>query len=131
MKTTLVDIIILSLLGLEYIGFGLVGLINPLMAANWVGFGLNELISFSELRANYSFFLLLGILSFIAIFKRELQKLTFTIFVFLCGSYVIGRILSVILDGVPDRTLWIIIGVDLTVFLLALWRLNAIGSRPQ
>jgi len=39
--------------------------------------------------------------------------------------------LSVILDGVPDRTLWIIIGVDLTVFLLALWRLNAIGSRPQ
>ena len=101
------------------------------MAANWVGFGLNELISFSELRANYSFFVLLGILSFIAIFKRELQKLTFTIFVYLCGSYVVGRILSVILDGVPDRTLWIIIGVDLTVFLLALWRLNAIGSRPQ
>jgi hypothetical protein len=73
----------------------------------------------------------LGILSFIAIFKRELQKLTYTIFVFLCGSYVVGRILSVILDGVPDRTLWIVIVVDLAVFLLALWRLNAIGSRSQ
>ena len=126
-----VDTIILALLGLEYIGFGLLGLIDPLRVANLVGFGLNELISFSEIRANYSFFTLIGILAFVAIFKNEIQRLTYLIYAFLCGSYVVGRILSIILDGVPDRTLWIVIVVALTVFLLAFWRLKIIDSKPQ
>ena len=51
-QKSIVDTIILALLGLEYIGFGLLGLIDPLSVSTMVGFGLNELISFSEIRAN-------------------------------------------------------------------------------
>jgi len=130
-QKSIVDTIILALLGLEYVGFGLLGLIDPLSVSTMVGFGLNELISFSEIRANYSFFTLIGILAFVAIFKNEIQRLTYLIYAFLCGSYVVGRILSIILDGVPDRTLWIVIVVELIVFILALWRLNAIGSNSS
>ena len=130
-QKNIVDTIILVLLGLEYIGFGLLGLIDPLSVSKMVGFGLNELISFSEIRANYGFFALIGILAFVAIFKNEIQRLTYSIYAFLCGSYLVGRILSIILDGSPDRTLWIVIVAELIVFILALWRLNAIGSRMQ
>jgi len=130
-QKNIVDTIILTLLGLEYIGFGLLGLIDPLSISGMVGFGLNELISFSEIRANYGFFTLIGILAFVAIFKNEIQRLTYLIYAFLCGSQLFGRILSIILDGSPDRTLWIVIVAELIVFILALWRLNPIGSRTQ
>ena len=130
-QKSIVDKIILTLLGLEYIGFGLLGLIDPISVSTMVGFGLNELISFSEIRAVYSFYALIGILAFVAIFKNEIQRLTYLIYAFLCGSYLVGRILSIILDGSPDRTLWIVIVAELIVFILALWRLNAIGSRMQ
>ena len=130
-QKSIVDKIILTLLGLEYIGFGLLGLIDPISVSTMVGFGLNELISFSEIRAVYSFYALIGILAFVAIFKNEIQRLTYLIYAFLCGSYLVGRILSIILDGSPDRTLWIVILAELIVFILALWRLNVIGSRPQ
>ena len=130
-QKNIVDTIILVLLGLEYIGFRLLGLIDPLSVSKMVGFGLNELISFSEIRAVYSFYALIGILAFVAIFKNEIRRLTYLIYAFLCGSYLVGRILSIILDGSPDRTLWIVIVAELIVFILALWRLNAIGSRMQ
>ena len=59
-QKSIVDKIILTLLGLEYIGFGLLGLIDPISVSTMVGFGLNELISFSEIRAVYSFYDLIG-----------------------------------------------------------------------
>ena len=54
-QKSIVDKIILTLLGLEYIGFGLLGLIDPISVSTMVGFGLNELISFSELKRFFKF----------------------------------------------------------------------------
>ena len=39
------------------------GLISPLTVSGLVGFSLNELSSFSEVRAHYSLFLLIGLLA--------------------------------------------------------------------
>ena len=67
MKNSMIDTVLLTLIGLEYLGFGLIGLVNPNSAAALVGFSLNELISLSEIRANYSFFVLLGLMSLISL----------------------------------------------------------------
>ena len=75
----MIDKFILIIFGIEYLGFGLLGLIDPLSAASLVGFSLNELISLSEIRANYSFFCFIGLLSFVSLFKRNLIPLTYLI----------------------------------------------------
>ena len=123
MKNSMIDTVLLTLIGLEYLGFGLIGLINPNSAATLVGFTLNELISLSEIRANYSFFVLLGLMSLISLYKKSLQKITYLIVALLCGCYVFGRIVSIVADGIPDtRTLWMVFAVDLAVFVLSFCR---------
>tara|TARA_B100001250_G_scaffold210710_1_gene180821 strand:+ start:3634 stop:4017 length:384 start_codon:yes stop_codon:yes gene_type:complete len=118
----MIDKFILIIFGIEYLGFGLLGLIDPLSAASLVGFSLNELISLSEIRANYSFFCFIGLLSFVSLFKRNLISLTYLIYIFMCGSYLFGRVISIFVDGVPSNILWIVILAELLVFLIALWR---------
>ena len=123
MKNSMIDTVLLTLIGLEYLGFGLIGLVNPNSAAALVGFSLNELISLSEIRANYSFFVLLGLMSLISLKKRSLQKITYLIVALLCGSYVFGRLVSIVFDGMPDtRALWMVLTVDLIVFILSFCR---------
>ncbi|MBT7753029.1 MAG: DUF4345 family protein [Gammaproteobacteria bacterium] len=123
MKNSMIDTVLLTLIGLEYLGFGLIGLVNPNSAAALVGFSLNELISLSEIRANYSFFVLLGLMSLISLKKKSLQKITYLIVALLCGSYVFGRLVSIVFDGMPDtRALWMVLTVDLIVFILSFCR---------
>ena len=123
MKNSMIDTVLLTLIGLEYLGFGLIGLVNPNSAAALVGFSLNELISLSEIRANYSFFVLLGLMALISLKKKSLQKITYLIVALLCGSYVFGRLVSIVFDGMPDtRTLWMVLAVDLIVFILSFYR---------
>jgi len=123
MKNSMIDTVLLTIIGLEYLGFGLIGLIYPNTAASLVGFSLNELISLSEIRANYSFFVLLGLMSLISLYKRSLQRISYLIVALLCGSYVFGRVVSIVIDGVPDtRTLWLVFIVDLVVFILSFCR---------
>tara|TARA_B110000914_G_scaffold206553_1_gene202535 strand:- start:275 stop:661 length:387 start_codon:yes stop_codon:yes gene_type:complete len=123
MKNSMIDTVLLTLIGLEYLGFGLIGLVNPNSAAALVGFSLNELISLSEIRANYSFFVLLGLMSLISLKKKSLQKITYLIVALLCGSYVFGRLVSIVFDGMPvTRALWMVLTVDLIVFILSFCR---------
>jgi hypothetical protein len=123
MKNSMIDTVLLTLIGLEYLGFGLIGLVNPNSAAALVGFSLNELISLSEIRANYSFFVLLGLMALISLKKKSLQKITYLIVALLCGSYVFGRLVSIVFDGMPDtRALWMVLTVDLIVFILSFCR---------
>ena len=118
MKTSKTDKLILSLLGLEHLGFGLLGLISPLTVSELVGFSLNELSSFSEVRAHYSLFLLLGILSFMAIGKVQLVRFTYIFYVLIFGSYLAGRVVSIFVDGIPDFMVWNIIAAELLVVLI-------------
>tara|TARA_A100000164_G_C21791217_1_gene715881 strand:+ start:543 stop:926 length:384 start_codon:yes stop_codon:yes gene_type:complete len=118
----MIDRLIMIVFGIEYLGFGLLGLIDPSAAASLVGFTLNELIAYSEIRANYGFFCFIGLLSFATLFIKKLLSLTYLIYTFMCGSYLIGRIVSIFVDGLPNKILWIVILAELVVFLIALWR---------
>tara|TARA_B110000014_G_scaffold256578_1_gene239858 strand:+ start:2470 stop:2787 length:318 start_codon:yes stop_codon:yes gene_type:complete len=102
------------------------GLLNPVYAASLVSFTLNELVSYSEIRANYSFFIALGILSFFSIYNQKLLKITYSILILVCGSYAFGRVVSFFMDGYPSKLIVIIVSVELFGFLLAFWRLRSL-----
>ena len=123
-KTTLTDKFILTILGLEHVGFGLMGLISPLTVADLVGFSLNEFSSFREVRAHYSLFLLIGLLAFLAIAKIELTLFTYRVYVLIFGSYLIGRFVSIFIDGMPDSMVWFVILAEFLVVLISVWRLK-------
>ena len=128
MKVTLIDKIILLILGFEHVGFGLLGLFSPLVAAGFVGFGLNELTAFSEVRSHYSLFLVIGIMAFISVLKFEMMGFTYKIYVLVFGSFLIGRFYSIFSDGMPNSMLWYVILAELAVVLIALWRLRILNS---
>ena len=122
----MIDYILLILLALEYLYFGLLGLIDPASTSALVAFTLNETISFSEFIALYSFFTFIGLLSVIAIFEKSLRLKTYFVIALLNGSFVFGRVVSILHDGMPDQLLWTIFFVDFIVFILAAWRYNAL-----
>jgi len=128
MKNHLIDNVLLILLAFEYLLFGLWGLVDPIALSNMIGFTFNEITSYSEFRAQYSFFTALGVLSVIAIFRKDIQIRTYFILALLNGSFVIGRTLGIFLDGMPDQTLWTIFIVDFVVFSLCLWRYRALKN---
>jgi len=124
----LIDKALLILFAFEYLLFGLWGLVDPIAISNMIGLTFNDITAFSEFRAQYTFFTALGILSFIAVFKKEIQIRTYFILALLNGSFVIGRTLGIFLDGMPDQTLWSIFIVDLAVFLLCFWRYKTLNN---
>jgi hypothetical protein len=124
----LIDKTLLFLFALEYLLFGLWGLLDPIAISNMIGLTFNEITAFSEFRAQYTFFTALGVLSLIAFFKKEIRIRTYFILALLNGSFVIGRTLGIFLDGMPDQTLWTIFIVDFVVFSLCLWRYRALKS---
>ena len=124
----LIDKTLLFLFALEYLLFGLWGLLDPIAISNMIGLTFNEITAFSEFRAQYTFFTALGVLSFIAFFKKEIRIRTYFILALLNGSFVIGRTLGIFLDGMPDQTLWTIFIVDFVVFSLCLWRYRALKN---
>ena len=127
-NNNLIDKALMVLFAFEYLLFGLWGLVDPIAISNMIGLTFNEITAFSEFRAQYTFFTALGILSFIAIFKKEIQIRTYFILALLNGSFVIGRTLGIFLDGMPDQTLWSIFIVDLAVFLLCFWRYKTLNN---
>jgi hypothetical protein len=124
----LIDKTLLLLFAFEYLLFGLWGLVDPIAISNMIGLTFNEITAFSEFRAQYTFFTVLGVLSLIAFFKKEIQIRTYFILALLNGSFVIGRTLGIFMDGMPDQTLWTIFIVDFVVFSLCLWRYRAIKN---
>ena len=127
-SNNLIDKALLVLFAFEYLLFGLWGLVDPIAISNMIGLTFNDITAFSEFRAQYTFFTALGVLSFIAVFKKEIQIRTYFILALLNGSFVIGRILGMFLDGMPDQTLWSIFIVDLAVFLLCFWRYKTLNN---
>ena len=61
-----------------------------------------------------------------AIFEKSLRLNTYFVIALLNGSFVFGRVVSILHDGMPDQLLWTIFVVDFTVFILAAWRYNAL-----
>lgn len=120
----MLDKIFLTLFGLEWFGFGVLGLFFPDIIAGMLGVTSysESNLYLNETRALYAFFTILGMMSLMSIFNVNLRKKVYLTFAILMGSFLIGRLLSFTLDGSFYGTSAMIFINELIVFLIAYWR---------
>ena len=120
----MLDKIFLSLFGLEWLGFGVLGLFFPDVIAGMLGVTSysESNLYLNETRALYAFFTILGMMSLMSIFNVNLRKKVYLTFAILMGSFLIGRLLSFGLDNSFSGASAMIFINELVVFLIAYWR---------
>ena len=120
----MLDKIILLLIGIIWLGFGVVGLFFPDIIAGMLGVTAysESNLFLNETRALYAFFTIIGLMSLFSILKVNLRKKVYLTFTILMGSFLIGRLFSFGLDNSFDGTSAMIFLNELIVFVLAYWR---------
>jgi uncharacterized membrane protein YuzA (DUF378 family) len=120
----MLDKIFLFLFGVEWLGFGILGLFFPEIIANL--FGIQKpsqtLFYLNETRALYCFFTILGTMSLVSMYRPRLQKKVYLTFAILLGSFLIGRLFSFALDDSFNTTTAYVFINELIVFIIAYWR---------
>ena len=116
------DKIILIVIGLEWLIFGLIGLISPVYIATLLDMQLGSSIGYSELRAMYAFFACMGFTALLSLWNVKLKKTAYLLFCIVLGCFLIGRIISFIFDGSPTQGGIIIFVNELIVYALVMWR---------
>lgn len=116
------DKIILTFIGLEWLIFGLIGLISPVYIASLLDIQLGSSIGYSELRAIYAFLTCLGFTALLSLWNVKLKKTAYLLFCIVLGCFLIGRVISFIFDGAPTQGGIIIFINELIVYALVMWR---------
>ena len=119
------DKIILGLLAIEHLGFGFYGLYAPGSIANLTGYELASTFAFSEIRAHYTMFAVIGLMALFSIFSKKLAKQTYIIYIVIFTSFIIGRLLNYFLTGELANAIIFAIVAELLVVVLCIWRLLA------
>ena len=122
----IIDKIILGLLAIEHLGFGLYGIFSPESIAELVGYELLSEFSFSEIRANYALFTVLGLLALISIYYNNLAKGTYFVYIVIFGSFIIGRVLNFFILGHMQTSIIVAILAELLVVGLCIWRIQSV-----
>ena len=125
------DKFILALLAIEHLGFGIYGLYSPTAIANLVGYELKTEFSYSEIRANYAMFTVLGLMAFFAIFFKSLVRQTYIIYAVIFTSLIMGRVLNYFLTEDLNNTIMIVTAAEIVVVLLCLIRLFFLRRRKE
>ena len=120
-----VDKIILSILAIEHLGFGIYGLYAPVSIAELIGYELGSEFAYSEIRANYAMFTVLGLMAFFSIFIKSIARQTYLIYVIIFSSLVSGRILNYFIIGDSATSIIVAVVAEILVVGLCLWRLAA------
>ena len=120
-----VDKIILSILAIEHLGFGIYGLYAPVSIAELIGYELGSEFAYSEIRANYAMFTVLGLMAFFSIFIKSVARQTYLIYVIIFSSLASGRILNYFITGDSATSIIVAVVAEILVVSLCLWRLAA------
>ena len=104
------NIVVLSISGLMLFTLaGLLRLINPI-GNYWKNSGIkieNEVNILSEVRGMSALMLLGGIVIMLGAIVPELTLTSFIVAILLFGGYAIGRLLSIVIDGKPNKMIMI------------------------
>ena len=91
--------------GAVYFGFSLPALIDPERVLAFMSLSIDGLIGLSEARGNYGGMLTgVGTLTLIAAYRPTWRPGVYLMLAFLNGGYVIGRLVSIAIDGSPGTT---------------------------
>ena len=118
----MLDKIFLFIFGIEWFGFGILGLFFPEIISNLIGISQTSDIYINETRAWYSFFTILGLMSLFSIYRVRLRKKVYLTFAILMGSFLVGRSISFFLDNSFGTGTALIFVNELIVFVIAYWR---------
>ena len=118
----MLDKIFLFIFGIEWFGFGILGLFFPEIISNLIGISQTSDIYINETRAWYSFFTILGLMSLFSIYRVRLRKKVYLTFGTLMGSFLVGRSISFFLDNSFGTGTALIFANELIVFVIAYWR---------
>jgi len=118
----MLDKIFLFIFGIEWFGFGILGLFFPEIISNLIGISQTSDIYINETRAWYSFFTILGLMSLFSIYRVRLRKKVYLTFGILMGSFLVGRSISFFLDNSFGTGTALIFANELIVFVIAYWR---------
>ena len=118
----MLDKIFLFIFGIEWFGFGILGLFFPEIISNLIGISQTSDIYMNETRAWYSFFTILGLMSLFSIYRVRLRKKVYLTFSILMGSFLVGRSISFFLDNSFGTGTALIFANELIVFVIAYWR---------
>ena len=122
----IIDKVILGLLAIEHLGFGFYGLFAPEWIAELVGYELLSNFSFSEIRANYALFTVLGFLALISIYYNNLAKGTYFVYIVIFASFIMGRVLNFFILGHMQTSIIVAILAELLVVGLCAWRIQSV-----
>ena len=118
----MLDKIFLFIFGIEWFGFGILGLFFPEIISNLIGIIQTSDIYINETRAWYSFFTILVLMSLFSIYRVRLRKKVYLTFSILMGSFLVGRSISFFLDNSFGTGTALIFANELIVFVIAYWR---------
>ena len=118
----MLDKIFLFIFGIEWFGFGILGLFFPEIISNLIGISQTSDIYINETRAWYSFFTILGLMSLFSIYRVRIRKKVYLTFGILMGSFLVGRSISFFLDNSFGTGTALIFANELIVFVIAYWR---------
>ena len=118
----MLDKIFLFIFGIEWFGFGILGLFFPEIISNLIGISQTSDIYINETRAWNSFFTILGLMSLFSIYRVRLRKKVYLTFSILMGSFLVGRSISFFLDNSFGTGTALIFANELIVFVIAYWR---------
>ena len=120
-----IDKIILSLLAIEHLGFGIYGLYAPNSIAGLIGYELGSEFAYSEIRANYGMFTILGCMALFSIFIHSMARQTYIIYSIIFSSLILGRILNYFITGDLVTSIVVAVVAEAIVVGLCIWRLAA------
>lgn len=124
MATSRTTKVFLSLAGIIGVGIGGALLFAPAAFQAGVGIVIGDNINLlSEMRAPGGAILFAGVLIFWGAFNAQMAPVSLLISAYLHLSYGVGRVLSMMVDGMPHDTLVIATGYELVVGLLSLFLL--------
>ncbi|UPT65413.1 MAG: DUF4345 domain-containing protein [Sphingobacteriales bacterium JAD_PAG50586_3] len=130
MKT--LDKVILGFLifvGLAFINVAVQAIISPQAVFDNVGVTLGNVSALNSIRANYGFVnLALGLFMVYGAFKMRKEALLFT--AIFCWGFVIGRIYSIAIDGMPNGFVTQWLATEMVLGIIAI-TLLVLQSRQQ
>ncbi len=118
----MLDKVFLFLFGIEWFGFGALGLFFPEIISSLLGVSQYSEVYLNETRALYAFFTFIGLMSFLGIYRINLRKKVYLTYSIFLGSFLLGRVLSFILDDSLNTTTFYIFINELVVFVICYWR---------
>ena len=105
--------VFLGLIGLVFVGLGAFNLFFPIKGIEGYEIHITEVSSLNEIRANYGgMHLLLGMFFAFGGFNARFRESALLIAALFTGGLVLGRVVSLMLDGNPNQMVWLFLFLE-------------------